>query len=268
MAIRLAVVGCLGRMGRSIIAQALKDKDVSVRAAIESRDNLYIGSNLKELLREDSIDIKVSDNLEKVADDIDVIIDFTSPAATISTLSIARGVKIPIVVGTTGLMDEELKVLKSTSGLIPVLYSANMSIGINLLFKLLPELTTALGDDYDIEIIEIHHNKKKDSPSGTAKRLAKLIADAKGASLDKLAVYGREGNVGQRPKGEIGIHAIRAGNVIGEHTIVFAGRNERIEITHRATSRDVFAQGAIRAAKYIFDKSPGLYNMQDVLTGI
>lgn len=268
MITKIVVTGCCGRMGRRIASLAFKDEEIKVAGAAEAKGHPEIGKDLGRILCIDGADIKVSSDLEQAAKGADVIIDFTTPTATVSALSIARKLKLPIVIGTTGLTDEELKILKSTSASIPVLFSANMSAGVNLLFRLAPEVSAVLGDEYDIEIVEAHHNKKKDSPSGTAKRLAELIAEARGKPLEDLAVYGREGNVGQRPKGQIGIHALRGGSIVGEHTIIYAGENERIEITHRVSSRDVFAQGALRAAKYIADKSPGLYSMQDVLEGV
>ncbi|NQT95349.1 MAG: 4-hydroxy-tetrahydrodipicolinate reductase [Candidatus Omnitrophica bacterium] len=268
MNIKIAVSGCCGRMGKRIVSLALLDKEIKVTGLAEAKGHPDIGKAFGKIIGEETFDIKVSDNLSTAAKDADLIIDFTTPTATLSSLSVARKLKIPIVVGTTGLTDEEHKVVKSTSGSVPVLLSANMSIGVNLLFRLVPEIANALGEDYNIEIVEVHHNKKKDSPSGTAKTLAQLLADTKERPLKDLAVYGREGNVGQRSKREIGIHAVRAGDVVGDHTIIYAGDNERIEITHRAHSRDVFANGALRGAKYIADKSPGLYTMQDVLEGV
>ena len=268
MTIKIAISGSCGRMGKRIAALALEDKDIKLVGAAEFRGHPDTGKELGKLIGEDKCTIIVDSDLKAAAEDADVIIDFTSPTATISNLSIARNLKIPIVIGTTGLTDEELKIVKSSSKVIPVLFSANMSIGVNLLFRIAPEIAKSLGEDYNIEITEVHHNKKKDSPSGTAKKLAELIAEAKERPLKDLAVYGREGNVGERPKNEIGIHAIRAGDVVGDHTIVYAGENERIELTHRAHSRDVFAKGALRAAKYLADKSPGLYSMQDVIEGL
>ena len=268
MVTRIVIAGCCGRMGRRIASLALKDEAIKVTGAVEARGHYAIGKNLSEFIGEHHIDVKVSDSLQAAAQDADVIIDFTTPTTLISNLSIARKVKIPIVVGTTGLTDEELKLVNLTSSSIPVLISANMSVGVNLLFRIAPEIANALGENYDIEIVESHHNKKKDSPSGTAKKLAELIAEAKGKRLKDIAVYGREGKVEERPKGQMGIHAVRAGGIVGDHTIIYADDNERIELTHRAHSRDVFAQGALRAAKFITDKSPGLYDMQDVIEGL
>lgn len=269
MVTRIVIAGCCGRMGKRIAALAFKDAGIKVAGAAETKAHPEIDKDLGKIIGIEDTAVKVTGGLEQAANGADVIIDFTTPTATVSNLSIARKLKLPIVIGTTGLTDEELKIVKSTSASIPVLFSANMSVGINLLFRMAPEVASALGENYDIEIVEAHHNKKKDAPSGTAKRIAELIAEAKGKQLKDLAVYGRSGlSPGERPKAQIGIHAVRGGSIVGEHTVIYAGENERIEIVHRASSRDAFAQGALRAAKYIADKSPGLYDMQDVLEGV
>lgn len=265
---KIVIAGCCGKMGRSIASLALADKDFEIIGATETRSHPNISTSLGKVIGEEALDIDIKNNLSLAVKGADVIIDFTTPVATLLNLKVARSEKIPIVIGTTGLMDEEQRGIEASSKIIPVLVSSNMSIGINLLFHLAPEVASALGEDYDIEIIEMHHNKKKDSPSGTAMTLAQRIAEARGKRIKDIVVYGREGNAGQRGKDEIGIHAVRAGDIIGEHTVIYAGKNERIEITHRANSRDIFARGALCAAKYIADKSPGLYNMQDVIEGV
>ena len=262
---KIVITGCCGRMGQRIAVLASNDPEIEIVGATEAKGHNKIGSNLSKVTGVDALDIVISDDLTQAAKCADVIIDFTGPSATLSNLSAARNVKVAIVVGTTGLTTEEMKILESTSKSIPVLFSSNMSIGVNMLFKIAPEIAVLLGENYDVEIIEAHHNKKKDAPSGTAKTLAENIAQAKEKPLKDIANYGREGNVGARPKNEIGIHAVRAGDIVGDHTVVYAGENERIEITHRAHSRDIFAKGALRAAKYLADKSPGLYNMQNVI---
>jgi 4-hydroxy-tetrahydrodipicolinate reductase len=268
MPTRVVITGCCGRMGKSIALLASADKDINITGAVEARSHPDIGKDLGNILGKGPFDVFISGSLEDAVESADVIIDFTTPTSTISNLSIARNKKLPIVIGTTGLTDEEHKVIESVSRSIPVLFSANMSVGVNTLFRVAADMANALGDDYDVEIIESHHNKKKDAPSGTAKRLAEVIAQAKGKAIKDIAIFGREGNVGQRPKGQIGIHSVRGGDIVGDHTVVYAGDNERIEIVHRAHSRDVFANGALRAAKYLAERSPGLYNMQDVLEGV
>ncbi|MFC1807407.1 4-hydroxy-tetrahydrodipicolinate reductase [Candidatus Omnitrophota bacterium] len=266
--IKITIVGCCGRMGMRIASLASEDNEIKIAGAVEIKGSPNIGKNLGDIIGLPKIDVKINDDLKRAVGDSDVIIDFTKPTVTLTSLSVARELKIPIVIGTTGITDEELRVIKSASSSIPVLYSSNMSVGVNLLFKIVPEMAKALGQDYDIEIVEAHHNKKKDAPSGTAMTLAEQIAQARDLRLKDSVLYGREGNVGQRPKDQIGVHAVRGGGIVGDHTVYFVGANERIEITHRAHSRDIFAQGALVAAKYIADKSPGLYNMQNAIEGV
>jgi 4-hydroxy-tetrahydrodipicolinate reductase len=265
---KIVIAGCCGKMGKRIAFFASMDKTLQITAAVEAKNHPDIGNNLGSIIGSEKLFVDITDDMGSAATGADVIIDFTTPIATLTNLNIARSKKMPIVIGTTGITDEELKVIESSSKIIPVLFSSNMSIGVNLLFKLVPEAADSLGEDYDIEIVEAHHNKKKDSPSGTAKTLLEKIADARGVLVKNIALYGRHGNTGERPKGRICVHSVRAGGIAGEHTVIFAGEDETIEITHRASSRDVFAKGAIKAAKYIIDKSPGLYDMQDVIRGI
>ncbi|NQT90088.1 MAG: 4-hydroxy-tetrahydrodipicolinate reductase [Candidatus Omnitrophica bacterium] len=265
---KIVITGISGRMGKRIASLALQEETFRILGAVEDKGHPDIGRPLEEIVGVCCSDIKISDDLAGAAKGADVIIDFTSAPSTLSNLDIAQKLNLPIVIGTTGLTEEDLRAVKKASGSIPVLFSSNMSMGVNLLFRVAPEIANALGKDYDIEIVEAHHSRKKDSPSGTAKKLAELIAEAKGKRLKDIAVYGREGDVGRRPKGQLGIHSVRAGDIVGDHTVVYAGDNERIEITHRAHSRDVFAQGALRAARFLADKSPGLYDMQDVIGGI
>ena len=268
MITKIVITGCCGKMGCRIASLAAKDKTLEVYAAVEAKNNSEIGNNLGDIIGEKALFLNITDDLAAAAKGADVIIDFTTPIATLTNLSIARIEKIPIVIGTTGITDEEQKVIESSAKTIPVLFSSNMSIGVNVLFNLVPAAAVALGEDYDIEIIESHHNKKKDAPSGTAKTLLEKISHAKGKNAADTAIYGRAGNIGQRPKNQIGIHAVRAGGIVGEHTVIFAGENETVEITHRANSRDIFAKGALMAAKYITGKSPGLYSMENVIEGI
>lgn len=211
-----------------------------------------IGKDVGTVCGIDKLDVPITDNLAQVIEKCDAIVDFTTSVSTINNVKQAKIAHKPIVIGTTGLMDEEMQIIKAASSVIPILVSPNMSIGVNVLFKTVGSMVRDLGDGYDIEIIEAHHNQKKDSPSGTAKRLAEEILDAKGKGK----------------KSDIPIHAIRAGDIVGDHTVIFAGENERIEVTHRAHSRDVLARGALRACEFIVGKSPKLYNMQDVLKEI
>ena len=251
--VRIIVSGASGRMGQRIIRLALLDKEIELTGAVESPGHPSIGANITEK-------VKLSDNLNKIIGQSDVLIEFTTPPATISHLEIATMKSLPMVIGTTGFHGANEKKLLDMSSKIPCVLSSNMSLGVNLLFKIVDESNKVL-KDYDQEIVEIHHGGKRDAPSGTARRLAEIL---KGTS-DKSYVYGRQGTPGPRPKKEIGIHAVRAGDVVGEHTVIFAGTGERLELIHRAHSRDTFAMGAIRAAKWIVGKPSGIYSMQDVL---
>ncbi|RMD58268.1 MAG: 4-hydroxy-tetrahydrodipicolinate reductase, partial [Nitrospirae bacterium] len=209
--------------------------------------------------------VPISDNIEDITDDVDVIIDFTTPVATMNFLKRAHEVGVPIVIGTTGLGSKERDEILKATETIPCVLAPNMSVGINLLLNILQKVAETVGDDYDIEIVEAHHRLKKDAPSGTALKMAEVIADTLGRDLNKVGVYARKGNIGERSKTEIGIQTIRAGDIVGEHTVIFASYGERIEFTHRASNRDTFARGAIRAAEWVYGKSPGLYDMMDVL---
>lgn len=229
-------------MGSSILACAAKDADVQVLAQVER------GESIGEVLKSGC-----------------VIIDFTHHTATPEFVAAAVKAKAGIVIGTTGFSDTELKKIHTASKSIPIVLAPNMSIGVNLLFCLSQVVATTLRENFDVEIIEKHHRRKKDSPSGTAARLAEVIAEAKGLDLKKVARHGRHGDVGERTPSEIGIHAVRGGDYIGEHTVLFAGEGETIEIGHRASDRNIFAKGAVLAAKWLVRAKPGLYDMQDVL---
>lgn len=266
--INLIVTGCCGRMGRRLISLASESEEFTVVGATERENHPVLNKDIGNVCGIGKLNVSITDNLAEVIEKGDVIVDFTTSLSTINNVKQAKQTHKPIVIGTTGLTDEEMEIIKTASSSIPILLSPNMSIGVNVVFNIVGNVARDLGQDYDIEIIEAHHNQKKDAPSGTAKRLADEILQAKGKGRNYRLIYGREGSVGKRPKGEIGIHAIRAGDIIGDHTVIFAGENERIEITHRAHSRDVFARGALRACKFIIGKSPKLYNMQDVLEGI
>lgn len=261
--IKLIITGSCGRMGRRLVCLATESEQFKVVGATEKRNHPNLEEDIGEICGIGRLNVPVLADVDEAIDKADAIIDFTSPSSTLNNIRAAKAAQKPIVIGTTGLMDEELDIIKAASKSVPILVSPNMSIGINVLLDVVGTVARNLGEGYDIEIIETHHNQKKDAPSGTAKRLAKEILDAKGRKY-KL-IYGREGNVGKRPKNEIGIHAVRAGDIVGEHVVIFSGQSEKIEIVHKAHSRDVFARGALRAAKFIIDQSPGLYTMEDVL---
>ena len=262
---RIIVSGGCGRMGSRIIHFLREDPELELAGVIETDSHLSVGKTLSEAIGVKGLTVTIESDLKKAIDGGDVVIEFSTPEATISHLEIARAHQKAVVVGTTGLTDSQMELLRAASEDVPILISPNMSVGVNLLFKLTEEAAAALGKEYDAEIVEVHHHLKKDAPSGTAKRLAEIIARAKGSDLAKTGVYGRSGLVGPRTEEEIGVHAVRAGDIVGEHTVMFAGTGERIELIHRATSRDTFASGALKAAKFIAGKPAGLYSMRDVL---
>ncbi len=266
--VKVAVSGALGRMGRRILNIAHEDPQVRICGAIESPQNAQKYSDLGEALNDDRFKgIPLSDNAEEILKNCDVLIEFAnSTKAALEHTEKAVGLGKKVVVGTTGFSKEELKKLEELAKRGTVLFSPNMSLGVNLLFRLVEIATRVLKDkDFDIEIGEIHHRFKKDAPSGTAIRLAEIVAKELGVDLEEAAVYGRKGHY-ERAKNDIGIMTFRGGDVVGEHTVYFFGFGERLELTHRATNRDIFAKGAVIAAKWIADKEPGkLYNMFDVL---
>jgi 4-hydroxy-tetrahydrodipicolinate reductase len=247
-------------MGRRILELASEADGVEVGGAFEISD--LAGHELILGRRER---VRVGADAAAELNASDVLIDFTAPEATVENIRLATELKKPAVVGTTGLGPDEVAVLGDCAAVIPLVWAPNMSVGMNLLFKLVREVAGVLGLDYNVEVVEAHHNQKKDSPSGTAVRLAERAAEGLGLDYQTDAVHGREGQVGARPPGEIGMHAVRGGDVAGEHTVYFLGSGERLELTHRASSRDTFAQGALRAARFAVAAGPGLYDMQDVL---
>ncbi len=259
------VSGAAGRMGGRIIALMKELSDLRLVGALENKGHQSIGKDSGEIAGIGKNGITITDDIEKIIKSSDVIIDFTLPSATLEKLRIASREKKAMVTGTTGFNKDELSVIKSLAGSIPCVMAPNMSIGVNLILKVLADIARVLKDDYDVEIIEAHHRMKKDAPSGTALKMAQIIADALGRNLDEVGTYARKGIVGERPKKEIGIQTIRAGDIVGEHTVLFGGMGERIEITHRVSSRDTFARGALKAAQWIVNKKAGLYDMQDVL---
>jgi len=257
--VKLAVAGGKGRMGSLIARLALEDKDFKLVGLTEKPDSKEIGKEFTE-------GVKFYPSIKEMEEKPQVVIDFTTPQGTLSLLKEALELKIPLVIGTTGFRKEELKEIEEASREIPIVFSPNMSLGVNLLFKLVNEVSKALKDKgYDVEIFEIHHRFKKDAPSGTAVKLAQIVAENFGKKLEEVGVFGRKGITGERSSEEIGVLSARMGDVVGEHTVFFATLGERLELTHRATSRETFARGALTAAKWVADKEPGLYNMFDVL---
>lgn len=250
---KILVCGAAGRMGQAIIRLAREDGALQVSGALENKGNPAVGTG----------DPKITDDLGAVIGAADVLIDFTTPGATLEHLAAAVKNGKPVVIGTTAFSEDETKKIHEAAKKIPVVFAPNMSMGVNLLFRLAAEAAKAL-PGYDVEIVEVHHNKKKDAPSGTAAKIFEVIASALGRASDS-AVFGRKGLVGERRKEEIGVHAVRAGDVVGDHIIYFAGPGERMELVHRAHSREPLAAGALRAAAWIVERKAGLYDMQDVL---
>jgi len=260
--IRAAVAGACGRMGNTII-QAIGSTDgIELSGALEYTGHPRLGQDIEI---PEAPSVKITSGVESVTRKTDVLIDFTNPDASLGNLEACAELGICAVIGTTGLGEEQKEALHMFALRTPTVFAPNMSIGVNLLFRLAATAAAALGDDYDAEIVEVHHRMKKDAPSGTALSLAEAVANALNRNLAEKAVYARHGMIGERSADEIGIQTLRAGDIVGEHTLILAGPGERVELTHRAHSRDNFAKGAVRAAMWIMDKEPGLYSMAEVL---
>ncbi|CDF86297.1 Dihydrodipicolinate reductase [Pseudomonas knackmussii B13] len=263
---RIAVMGAAGRMGK-ILIEAVQQTNggAGLTAAIDRPDSTLVGADAGELAGLGRIGVPLSGDLLKVADEFDVLIDFTHPTVTLKNLEICRKAGKAMVIGTTGFSAEEKVLIAEAAKEIPIVFAANYSVGVNLCLKLLDTAARVLGDDVDIEILEAHHRHKVDAPSGTALRMGEVVANALGRDLEKVAVYGREGQTGARARETIGFATVRAGDVVGDHTVLFAADGERVEITHKASSRMTFARGAVRAALWLDGQGSGLYDMQDVL---
>lgn len=262
---RIAVAGAGGRMGRNIVTAVNAADGLLVTAASERPESGLIGVDVGDLAGIGHIGVTIGPDLEACAPDFDVLIDFTVPESTIEHLRLCRRHGKRMVIGTTGLDAAHKAEIAAAGGEIGIVFAPNMSVGVNLCLKLLDIAARVLGDEVDIEIIEAHHRHKVDAPSGTALRMGEVVAHALGRDLDEVAVYGREGQTGPRERHTIGFETIRAGDVVGEHTVWFAADGERVEITHKASSRLTFARGAVRAAGWIAERSKGVYDMQDVL---
>jgi len=259
------VTGAAGRMGRRIMEILVETRLADVSAATEAPGHDTIGMDVGDFMGLGKKGAVISDDLGKIISKGDVVIDFTFPEVSMGHLRIAAKAGKAIVIGSTGFSEEQMKEIRKLSKKTPVVLAPNMSVGVNLLLKVLGQIASVLDEDYDIDIVETHHRHKKDAPSGTALKMAQVVAAARGKNLDKVGVFSRHGNIGERKRGEIGVQTLRVGDVVGEHTVIFGTMGERIEVTHKASSRDVFARGAVRAAKWVADKKPGLYDMQDVL---
>jgi 4-hydroxy-tetrahydrodipicolinate reductase len=265
MTTRIAITGAAGRMGKILIEAIQFADDVKLTAAVERPDSSLLGADAGELAGLGKNNVAVVDDLLSVIDDFDVLVEFTNPEATLANAKICAEHRKKMVVGTTGLNSEQRTKLLSHQKHIALCVAANYSTGINLCLNLLETAAKVLGDDVDIEIVEAHHRHKVDSPSGTALAMGEVVAKTLGRDLQQVAVYGREGQVGARKRDTIGFATVRGGDVVGDHTVSFLADGERVEITHKASSRMSFARGAVRAARWLSQQSAGLYDMRDVL---
>jgi 4-hydroxy-tetrahydrodipicolinate reductase len=263
--VELVVAGAAGRMGGRLVALARAAGDLRVVGAFERAGHPAVGRDAGEIAGGGAVGVPIVADPAPLLTRGRVLLEFTAPEPTLDHLRIAARQGAAAVIGTTGIGAGQMEEIRRLAQATPVLYSPNMSVGVNLALRVLALMARALGDDYDVEITEIHHRMKRDAPSGTAARMAEVIAGALGRDLGTAGVYGRHGMVGERGDKEIGVHALRGGDVVGEHTVVFATTGERLELTHRAHSRDTFAQGALRAARFVAAARPGLYSMSDVL---
>jgi len=262
---RIAITGAAGRMGRTLIEAVHQAEGLELGAALEHAGSSLLGSDAGELAGVGKLGIEIIADLSSVTDSFDVLIDFTRPEVTLANLEVCRTHNKRIIIGTTGFDDAGRAAISQAAEQIAIVFAPNMSVGVNLCFKLLDMAARVLGDEVDIEVIEAHHRHKVDAPSGTALRMGEVIADALGRDLADCAVYGREGQTGERDSKTIGFETIRAGDIVGDHTVMFADVGERIEITHKASSRMTFAKGAIRAASWLMAHKQGQFDMQDVL---
>jgi 4-hydroxy-tetrahydrodipicolinate reductase len=265
MTVRVGVCGAAGRMGRVILEVCKETDGVEIGAAIEHIESPHIGIDAGELAGIGKLGIEITGDILSIMNKVDVMIDFTLATSAIQNIDKCLLSNCKMVIGTTGLNDKDQAKLKSAANEIAIVFAPNMSIGVNLCFKLLETASNVIGEDADVEIIEAHHRDKKDAPSGTAIRMGEIVAEMTDRNLKDCAVYGREGTTDSRDKNSIGFETIRAGDIVGDHTVIFATAGERVEITHKATSRKTFASGAVRAAKWLVDKEKGLFDMQDVL---
>ncbi|HEX5538950.1 MAG TPA: 4-hydroxy-tetrahydrodipicolinate reductase [Methylophilaceae bacterium] len=262
--LKVVIAGCSGRMGHVLLEGVFADADLALHAALNRADSPQIGRDAGEQFGKAS-GVKISHDIDSALQGADVLIDFTRPEASLQYLAACRQAKVKMVIGTTGFNAEQKAQIEAAARDIAIVFAPNMSIGVTLLISLVQSAARVLADGYDVEIIEAHHRHKVDAPSGTALRLGEAAAQALGRNLDECAVYGREGVTGERDANTIGFATVRGGDVVGDHTVLFAGTGERIELTHKASSRATFALGALRAAKFLTTKASGLFDMRDVL---
>jgi len=263
--LKVAVLGAAGRMGRAVLGCIVESDDLRLAGAITEPNDRLLGRDAGELIGGEALGVPLTDDPRQGLDGAQAAVDFTLPTAAEANLRACVESGSALVIGTTGLEERQLKAMERAAHEIPIVYARNMSVGVNVFMELVARAAKALGDGYDVEIVETHHRFKKDAPSGTALRMAEVVAQALGRDLAKTAVYDRHDRLVERTRKEIGMAALRSGDVVGEHTVSFGALGERLELTHRAQSRDNFARGALRAARFIATAQPGLYSMQDVL---
>ena len=261
---KIAIAGATGRMGRMLIETVLNTPDAQLVGALEHTASPHLGEDAGAFLGKVT-GVKITADIEQALTGAQYLIDFTRPEGTMAHLAIAQKTATKMIIGTTGLSAEQIANLKNASEKLAIVFAPNMSVGVNATFKLLEIAAKMLNQGYDIEIIEAHHRHKVDAPSGTALKMGEVIADALGENLDDVAVYAREGHTGERKEGSIGFATIRGGDIVGDHTVLFAGDGERIEISHKSSSRQSYAQGSLRAACFLQTQTSGMYDMQDVL---
>jgi 4-hydroxy-tetrahydrodipicolinate reductase len=262
---KIAVMGAAGRMGRELVRVVHATPGCALAGGIEPAGSIALGQDLGFLAGLGSLGVKITDDPLAVIADVDAILDFTVPAATVEFAGLAANARIVHVIGTTGLSGEDERAIEAAARHATVIKAGNMSLGVNLLVALARKVAQALDEDYDIEILEMHHRHKVDAPSGTALMLGRAAAEGRSVDLDERSVRVRDGHTGERKRGDIGFASLRGGSVVGDHTVIFAGEGERVELTHRAADRGIFARGAVRAALWGRGKDPGLFTMLDVL---
>jgi 4-hydroxy-tetrahydrodipicolinate reductase len=261
---KVAIAGATGRMGRTLVETVLKAPEATLAAALEQAGNAHVGKDAGELVGE-ACGVKIATDVERALAGCDVLVDFTRPEGTLAHMAVCRKLRVKLVIGTTGFDERQKGEIADAAREIAIAMAPNFSVGVNVTFKLLDVAARALNEGFDVEILEAHHRHKVDAPSGTALRMGEIVANALGRDLKSSAVYGREGVTGERKDETIGFAALRGGDTVGDHTVMFLGTGERIEITHRSNSRATYAQGALRSARFLMDKPNGLYDMQDVL---
>jgi 4-hydroxy-tetrahydrodipicolinate reductase len=262
---KMGVVGCGGRMGRMLVAEIAATEGCSVAGGSEAPGSGHVNQDIGELAGIGRIGIPIGETVEKLMRDSDVVLEFTSPAATVEHAELAAGLGTAMVIGTTGLSPEQGEAVHRAARRIPIVWAPNMSLGVNVLLSVVEEVARRLGPDWDVEIMEMHHRGKVDAPSGTALALGRAVAAGRGVTLEQVEQRARDGITGARRNGAIGFAALRGGDAVGDHHVVFAGASERLELVHRAASRAIYAKGAVQAARWVVGRPPGVYGLKEVL---